>query len=74
LQEQGIKYEEAKGQTKLEIESAKEQAYGKINIDLDGLKASTMRELRNRHYDNAVNTLIESIQNYWLREVSQTNV
>lgn len=44
--------------------------YGKINIRLDGIKGSAMRELRTKHYDTTVNTLIESIQDYWVKDVN----
>ena len=42
--------------------------YGKIEIKLDGIKASTHKELRNKHYDTAVNTLLNTIQDYWVKE------
>ena len=42
----------------------------KFNVRLDGIKANAMRDLRNKHYDITVNTLIESIQDFWIQEVN----
>ncbi|CAI2365814.1 unnamed protein product [Moneuplotes crassus] len=68
LKEKGIKFEEAKGEAKKEIEKERESQYGKMNISLDGIKNTAVREVRRKHYEITVNTLIESIQDFWEKE------
>lgn len=62
--------EEAKGNEGTDHEENMDK-YGKISVSLDGVKATTMQELRNKHYDTTVSTLIETVQDYWVKEVSK---
>jgi hypothetical protein len=60
-----MKVEKATGELKEKLERLKEKDYGKITVELDGIKASVRREMRTKHYDTVVGVLVESIQDFW---------
>lgn len=67
---QGIKFEEASDEVKAEINKHRKRIYSKVTIELDGINASASQEMRTKHYDSVITTLIDAVQEHWAKEAS----